>query len=544
MDLHNFHEQTECKEGKTSLIQRLRKMSTRAKIASVACAVLVLAAAGTGVFFLTRQSGTIPTAAAKAPSAVASKPAVTALSLSQSTVSLDIGKAVQITSTPKPVLPDVKVVWKSSDEKVATVSSVGLVTAISKGTCTITASVGTAVSASVQVTVKDPGDEEIELLKAYLKNGLQAPSPEFIKKSSHGMDGDGDKVTIKKLNDAAIVDLNGDGHYEMIVEDLFHMIPVRGDQYEYEPFYEIYYVKGGKVVRSPKVIGTENGDYMGSTECFLAQDSRTKKYYLVIDETHGMGDSYVKYQASIINGKTITPVMNIESGYYTALDPKGNDGDLFALNGKEVDEAGFEEASKRLLPIHFDLPRDHYGKGYQDNKAGTVQSKTFDMDQIEIYKNSTIPISSIDDIIKSAQARITADPANLMDMSIDRIKKLCGRSHQTTLPSDAVWPCANRTVTKFYNYPYMLTNNNSILIMKSGTAFYKNVKTGMTLSQIESIVKDIQFGDPEGGDVGEVYFETLEQSPNLTYVLSFDHKNGGLLPSSKCVAVEIEKSIS
>lgn len=528
MDSKNYE------SGKISLIDRIRHMTLPARIASISGAVLILAAAGTGAFLSTGQNRqSIPAAVSKVSFAVSSKPAVTALSLSQTSVSLITGKTVQITAMQEPTSTDEKIVWKSSDEKVATVSSDGLVTAVSKGTCTVTASVGSTVSAAVQVTVKDPGDEEIALLKAYLKNGLQAPSPKSMKKLSHGMDGDGGEVTIKKLNDAAIVDLDGDDHYEMIVEDLFHMIPIRSEKYSDEPFYELYYVKDGKVVRDPTIIGAENGDSMGRIQSFIAQDSTTKQYYFVVEDGYWLyGDNTVKYQASTLKGAAITPIVTAEEGYHTSL---GNDF-LYTLNGHEVNEKECENALKPLVPVHFDLPRSsnqEKGQNYYFLNS-TIQSKTFDIDTIQIYKNSAAPKSYVDSVIEQAQERITSEPANLIGMTLNRAKASFGSYHS-----------GKNYMTQFDKYPYLVSCSgndsnatiDSVEFEKSGEIFYKNAKVGMTYTQLKTLlgnaIGDMQGDIAEGSGHGgcDVHFEAGGKSFNCE--LHFDSAQ----PNAKCFEV-------
>lgn len=86
------------------------------------------------------------------------------ISLDKTSASVAIGESVQLTAT---VLPedafDKDVAWFSSDEDVATVSDDGLVTAISKGNATITATTldGTFLSASCEITVTSPYVEYI-----------------------------------------------------------------------------------------------------------------------------------------------------------------------------------------------------------------------------------------------------------------------------------------------------------------------------------------------------------------------------------------------
>ena len=80
---------------------------------------------------------------------------VSSVSLNKSTVSLQKGESTALTATVSPSnATDKTVTWKSSNTKVATVSSVGKVTAKATGTATITATAGNK-SASCKVTVKN-----------------------------------------------------------------------------------------------------------------------------------------------------------------------------------------------------------------------------------------------------------------------------------------------------------------------------------------------------------------------------------------------------
>ena len=77
---------------------------------------------------------------------------VTGVSLSQTSVSLEVGASVNLTATVSPSnATDKSVVWSSSNPGVATVSG-GAVTAVSAGEATITASAG-GKSATCKVTV-------------------------------------------------------------------------------------------------------------------------------------------------------------------------------------------------------------------------------------------------------------------------------------------------------------------------------------------------------------------------------------------------------
>ena len=87
------------------------------------------------------------------------KQPVTGITLSKTTLSLMKGKTTTLTATAAPESADNKAVtWKSSNTKIATVDTNGLVKAVAKGTATITVTAkdGSGVSASCTVTVKQP----------------------------------------------------------------------------------------------------------------------------------------------------------------------------------------------------------------------------------------------------------------------------------------------------------------------------------------------------------------------------------------------------
>lgn len=92
------------------------------------------------------------------------KPAVQSLTISPSSLSLMLNGTRQLTVSASPSGASNSVSWSSSNSSVATVSSTGLVTAVSEGTATITATstVNSAVKATLAVTVvSEAGNKQL-----------------------------------------------------------------------------------------------------------------------------------------------------------------------------------------------------------------------------------------------------------------------------------------------------------------------------------------------------------------------------------------------
>lgn len=113
---------------------------------------------------------------------------VTSVTLNKSALSLEVGKAGQLSATVLPNSATNKSVsWSSNNEAVATVSSKGIVTAKKAGTAVITATAANGKSASCTVTVTggttdpDPGQPEatVSASAALRSAGLTKGKPSF-----------------------------------------------------------------------------------------------------------------------------------------------------------------------------------------------------------------------------------------------------------------------------------------------------------------------------------------------------------------------------
>ena len=81
------------------------------------------------------------------------KSSVSSIKLDAADIALQVGKTKQLTAMVSPTGAYGKITWSSSDPKVATVSSSGLVTAKKAGTATVTVKTGNGKTAKVKVTV-------------------------------------------------------------------------------------------------------------------------------------------------------------------------------------------------------------------------------------------------------------------------------------------------------------------------------------------------------------------------------------------------------
>ena len=98
--------------------------------------------------------------------------AVTSITLSQSTATLTTGENLTLTATITPSDADINLIsWNSSNPTIATVDTMGKVTAVAPGTATITATAtdGSDVTASCEVNVIAPQQDSYTI--TYMVDG-------------------------------------------------------------------------------------------------------------------------------------------------------------------------------------------------------------------------------------------------------------------------------------------------------------------------------------------------------------------------------------
>ena len=100
-----------------------------------------------------------------------------------------------------------KITWSSSDENVAMVDVTGLVKAVAKGECEITAETDNDVKAVMKITVEDEELEKINILNNYL---IKIPDSRLEKYGTNS-------TMLLTLESAEIGDFNGDKTNELLL---------------------------------------------------------------------------------------------------------------------------------------------------------------------------------------------------------------------------------------------------------------------------------------------------------------------------------------
>ncbi len=141
-------------EPAKAMASQLTWKSSKKKIATVSATGLVTPLkAGSTVISVTTDNG--KKASVKVKVLNLPKPKKVTLS-AKGTVKLNIGETLQLSGTVTPALASQKLKWSSNKKKVASVSGVGLVTAVKPGTATITAKTSNGKYARVKIKVVDP----------------------------------------------------------------------------------------------------------------------------------------------------------------------------------------------------------------------------------------------------------------------------------------------------------------------------------------------------------------------------------------------------
>ena len=150
-------------------------------------------------------------------SAEAMSVAVTSITLSQSSATLTTGENLTLTATITPSDADINLIsWSSSNPSVATVDTMGKVTAVAPGTATITATAtdGSDVTASCEVNVIAPQQDSYTITymvdgEVYYQESLEYGSaivvPDAPTKEGYTFSGWGDVAATMPANDVIIL---------------------------------------------------------------------------------------------------------------------------------------------------------------------------------------------------------------------------------------------------------------------------------------------------------------------------------------------------
>ncbi len=154
--------------------------------------IVTAIAAGTATITVTTEDGSYTASASVEVSDIA----VTAVSVSPESDSLDINETVQLSATISPEdATNTNVSWSSSDESVATVDADGLVTGIAAGSATITVTTEDgSYTASCSITVSETeepvNNAPVAAISADVTSGTVSLTVTFDASDSYDADGD------------------------------------------------------------------------------------------------------------------------------------------------------------------------------------------------------------------------------------------------------------------------------------------------------------------------------------------------------------------
>lgn len=252
-------------------------------------------------------------------------PAVS-MSLNKSSISLAVGASETLTASVLPLGAYPKVVWRSSDETVATVSADGVVTAVAGGSATITAkTISGGYTASCAVSVNDPMSET-SMINYYACGVFSDHSDIYLfgdDMISH-TNGFGWGTRLLKENWLSAVAFIGDNRYELGATDGFTRLTTSGGNPEEEVQYGKYtwcWAFKNTTVQSALKVASTN-----SPVTIIMTDVNGNEYTLVYTkpQTSSIISTYYKYGGEIpsvsVSGVEISPeIMTLQTGDTTQL---------------------------------------------------------------------------------------------------------------------------------------------------------------------------------------------------------------------------------
>lgn len=273
------------------------------------------------------------------PTQAPTKSSITALAIENGKTELKYGETLALKAAVTPQDAENKeIAWESSDENIASVDSSGKVTALSAGSCTITvrSMEEKTVSAELALKVTDERIEEINLLNEYLSS---LPVSQKIKA--------GKKNVTVRLSQCKILDIDGDGHYELLAK------------------YQAGAVTGAEIVRlqDKKPVSVKTFEKL---ETLLAHSGTSYEEAVCTDKDKNL---YIK-ATEIQNDETrntrtvtlyrldrskLTSVQNLKDVYTYKKNSNVPDKGEFTIDGKQAKEPGYLEALSSLQSAYTEF---------------------------------------------------------------------------------------------------------------------------------------------------------------------------------------------
>lgn len=276
------------------------------------------------------QSATEP--ATQPPTQAPTSLSLTAIAIENGKTELKYGETLELKAAFTPRGAENKeVAWESSDENIASVDSGGKVTALSAGSCTITvrSTAEKSVFAELSLKVTDERIDEINLLNEYL---AALPSSQKIKVNK--------KDASVKLSQCKILDIDGDGHYELLIG--YQAGPAAGA--------EIVMLRDKKPVSvktfdKPETLLAHGGTSYEEAVC----TDKDKNLYIKATEIQN-GDAQNTRTVTLyrLEGDKLSSVKVLKDVYTYKKNSSVPDKGEFTIDGKKTEEPDYLEALSSL----------------------------------------------------------------------------------------------------------------------------------------------------------------------------------------------------
>ncbi len=329
---------------------------------------------------------------------------VESITLSPSSLEIAEGssKVLTLTVTPTTAASSITQEWTSSDESVATVSSIGTLTAIAEGNTTITVSVdGGAFTATCEVAVKSKLDMLVfnEAVLFYVNESF-AVSEEYNYTYDDTRIDSGKQVTLYILPDDVYID--GDGYIAGVANYVIEMQTT----FTYNSLYWFSYATYG----IEESMFDDNGDYIPYAMQMAEFDPAiyTDMWQDMVEDTYTSADDYPFYR-------------DLDSRFYML--------DFYDSETTYLNNAGYISAAGGYFELYthsYETGGGFYGipsYSFEGTFFGNVDAYGFETEVVDGVEDWIYPLEMADMTTKTFTYGSASAPAApiIMTEKVDRV---------------------------------------------------------------------------------------------------------------------------